>query len=123
MKPSILWLPYAANIVILVPVVWSMFMSGGTVGVFEGKVEDSPGLRLMVGSLWLAILIGSVAGFAAPRFFLPLLLVQIVYKAAWLIAFVLPFWRAGGWDAVPSGITAVFIAIVFVWPFFVWRAW
>ena len=123
MKPTILWLPYAANIVILVPVVWSMFASGGTDGVFEGKVEDSPGLRLLVGSLWLAILLGSVAGLFAPRFFLPILLVQVVYKGAWLVAFVLPLWRAGGWDAVPGGITTVFVAIVLLWPLVVWRAW
>ena len=120
MKPTVLWLAYAANVVILVPVVWSMFVSGGTQGVFEGKVADSPGLRLLVGSLWLAILLGSVAGFLAPRFFAPLLLVQVVYKATWLAAFVLPLAQREGWGAAPQGIATVFIAIVLAYPVIFW---
>ena len=120
---SLLWLPYAANIVILVPVVWSMLASGGTDGVFEGKVANSDGLRLLVGALWLAILVCSVAGLFAPLVMTPLLAVQVIYKATWLALFVLPVWRVGGWDAVPSGITTVFVGIVLVWPFLVWIAW
>ena len=123
MTPSILWLPYAANIIILVPVVWGMFLGGGVETVFEGKVVESEGLRLLVGSLWLAILLGSLAGLFAPRFMLPLLLVQIVYKSAWLLAFAMPLGMRTGWDAVPSGITIVFVGIVLTYPFFVWRAW
>ena len=120
MKPTVLWLAYAANVVILVPVVWSMFVSGGTQGVFEGKVADSPGVRLLVGSLWLAILLGSVAGFLAPRFFAPLLPVQVAYKATWLAAFVLPLAQREGWGAAPQGIATVFIAIVLAYPVIFW---
>ena len=120
MKPSILWLAYGANVLILVPVVWSMFASGGTQGVFEGRVEDSPGLRLLVGSLWLAILLASLAGFLAPRFFAPLLLVQIVYKSAWLAAFVAPLAVREGWEAAPQGIATVFGAIVVTYPVIFW---
>ena len=120
MKPSILWLAYAANVVVLVPVVWSMFASGGTQGVFEGKVADSPGLRLLVGSLWLAILLASVAGFLAPRFFAPLLLVQVVYKSAWLAAFVAPLTMREGWEAAPQGIAIAFAGIVATYPVIFW---
>ncbi|MEL6750624.1 MAG: hypothetical protein AAFO70_00920 [Pseudomonadota bacterium] len=123
MKPSLLWLPYAANIIILVPVVWNMFTGNGPVGVFEGKVEPSHGLTLLVGSLWLSILIGSIIGLFAPQTFAPLLLVQVIYKASWLAAFVWPLYQRGGWEAVPGGITVVFIGIVLVWPFFLWWAW
>ena len=116
-RPSILWLAYGANVAILVPVVWSMFVSGGTAGVFEGKVADSPGLRLLVGSLWFAILACSVAGFLAPMLFAPLLIVQIIYKATWLGAFVAPLAMREGWAAAPQGIATVFAAIVVAYPF------
>ena len=120
MKPSILWLAYAANVVILVPVAWSMFASGGTQGVFEGRVADSPGLRLLVGSIWLAMLLASVAGFLAPRFFAPVLLIQIAYKATWLGAFVVPLAMREGWGAAPHGIAVVFAGIVATYPVIFW---
>ena len=115
--PNLLRLAYLANILILVPVVWSMFFSGGTLGVFEGKVADSEGLRLMVGSLWLAILLGSVAGLAAPAIFAPLLLMQIVYKSTWLAAYVWPHRDDPG---IPMGISTVFLLIVVTYPALLW---
>ena len=114
---GLLRIAYAANILILVPVVWSMFFSGGTMGVFEGKVEDSEGLRFLVGSLWLAILLGSIAGLVYPLLFAPLLLVQVVYKATWLATWVWPHRDDPG---VPMGISAVFLGIVLVWPVLLW---
>ena len=122
MPPNLLWLPYGFNLFILVPVVWSMFMGSGVTGVFEGKVEESEGLRLLVGSLWFAIAVASLAGFFAPRFFLPVLMVQVIYKACWLLVFVAPLARSQGWEAVPYGITIVFIGIVVTYPFFIAKA-
>ncbi|MEO0547078.1 MAG: hypothetical protein AAF035_09025 [Pseudomonadota bacterium] len=119
-EPRILWLAYGANILILVPVCWAMIWGGGTTAVFENRVADSDGLRLLVASLWSAILIGSVAGLIWPAFFAPLLLVQIVYKSLWLILFVAPFWIRG--EPYPVGISAVFIAIVFTYPAILWAA-
>ena len=51
---------YAANLLILFPVCWSMFFGRGMTSVFEGKVAESDGLRLLVGSLWFTILTASV---------------------------------------------------------------
>ncbi len=114
---GLLRVAYAANILILVPVVWSMFFSGGTAGVFEGKVTDSEGLRLLVGSLWLAILLASVAGLAWPAIVAPLLMVQVIYKATWLATYVWPHRDDPG---IPVGISAVFLGIVLVWPVLLW---
>ena len=120
MNPHILWLPYIANILILAPVVPMLFFGAQGATLFGGDVENSEGLRLLVGSLWFAILVASVAGLFAPLFFRPVLMIQVVYKAAWLVAFVLPLWRSGG--AVPWGIAIIFAAIVAAWPFFVWAS-
>ncbi|MEM9221643.1 MAG: hypothetical protein AAGB11_04485 [Pseudomonadota bacterium] len=105
---------YAANIVILLPVVWSIFRGGD---VFDGKIETSAGLLKMTGAFWLAILVTSVAGLVWPRFFVPVLMVQVAYKSVWLATFVLPLAFAHGMAAVPWGVAGTFLAIVAIYPF------
>ncbi len=109
-----------ANILILVPICWNMFFGSGAGSVFEGKVAESAGLRLLVGSLWLAILVGSILGLFLPRFFAPIVLIQIFYKSLWLMVFVLPLVMAGKSDQVPWGISTTFILIVLTYPFLFW---
>ena len=121
MEPTtFLRLAYAANLFILVPVVPALAFGGGVASVFDGKVDESAGLRLLVASLWGAILVASAIGLIWPRPFWPVLLVQIVYKSAWLIVFVWPLWRAGGADVVPLGVAGTFVAIVGTYPFLLW---
>lgn len=113
-NPDILRIAYAANIFILVPVCWGMIAPTAAATVFQGAVAESAGLRLLVLSLWSAILAASICGLIAPAFFSPLLLVQIFYKALWLALFVWPAFRAGA--PVPWGVGGTFAAIVVVWP-------
>jgi hypothetical protein len=121
---GLLRLAYAANIIILVPVVWNMLSNrGGVTAVFEGSVEESPGLRIMVGSLWAAILVASTAGLVAPRLMAPILVVQVIYKATWLALFVWPLAQRTSWDAVPRGISLVFVCIVVSYPILLGVAW
>src|SRR4051812_3840407 len=57
-----LLLPYAFNILVLIPV-GLMTLFGGERGgrlVFQDKFPESAGIRTILGSLWTAILIGSV---------------------------------------------------------------
>ncbi|GAA0471235.1 hypothetical protein GCM10009096_10230 [Parasphingorhabdus litoris] len=117
---GLLRLAYVANILILVPICWNMFLGSGVASVFEGKVAESAGLRLLVGSLWLAILVGSAAGLLAPRFFAPIVLIQIFYKAMWLLMFIMPLVISGKSDQVPWGISTTFIVIVASYPFLFW---
>ena len=119
---GLLRLAYAANILILVPVCWGMFAGGGVASVFEGKVDESAGLRLLVGSLWFAILACSAAGLALPKLFAPVLVVQIIYKSLWLALFVAPLVIAGRSSDVPWGISASFIAIVATYPWLLWKS-
>lgn len=119
---GLLRVAYAANILILVPVCWGMFLGSGTAGVFQGQVAESQGLRLLVASLWSAILLASVAGLWSPAFFAPVILIQIVYKTLWLATFVLPLIVAGRMAEIPHGIAAIFAAIVVTYPFLFWKA-
>jgi hypothetical protein len=113
-SPDILKLAYAANIVILLPVVGNMFRGNGPGRVFEGTVAASHGLELLVGSLWASILVASALGLIRPALLAPLLGVQIFYKALWLGTFIVPRLRNG--TPIPTGISIVFAAIVLVYP-------
>jgi hypothetical protein len=118
--PGWLYVAYVFNILILMPVVYSMFFGAGVDNVFEGKVTESAGLRLMVGSMWFAILVASLAGLIWPSFFAPVLIIQVIYKSLWLVIFVVPLLRLG--QPVPVGISFVFATIVVSYPVFFWLA-
>ncbi|MGL4490290.1 MAG: hypothetical protein ACRCU5_12700 [Rhizobiaceae bacterium] len=117
---NLLKIAYGANVLILVPTVYNMLAGSGVANVFEDKVNESAGLRIMVGSLWAAILVASIAGLFWPRFFAPLLLIQVFYKTLWLALFVLPLAQVSGWSAVPIGISVTFLLIVLIYPFLFW---
>ena len=125
MLDTLLRAAYGLNILILAPVVGSLLlMAGGpTVAVFEGKVPESAGLRLLVASLWTAILVCSAFGLIAPRAFVGVLLLQVIYKSLYLGLFVVPQVRAQGWDAVPWGVSLSFLLIIVLWPALIFAAW
>lgn len=118
MFPSEKWLmvPFIANIVILVPVCWSLLFSGSPDTVFQGRVAESQGLRLLVASIYSAILAASILGLFYPAFFAPVILVQVFYKALWLLIFILPQHRRA--EAIPTAIAATFMLIIITYPVF-----
>jgi hypothetical protein len=117
---ALLRIAYVANIAILTPVCWSMFIGSGVAGVFGGVVENSDGLRLLVASIWLTILGASAVGLAQPQALRLLLLVQVAYKAIWLGSYIIPRIIAG--SPVPTGIATVFALIVLTYPVIYWAA-
>jgi hypothetical protein len=118
-----LWLriPFALNILILAPVCWAMFSNRGAHLIFQGAVASSPGLERLIGSVWLAILMASVIGLAAPRLLAPLLCIQIFYKLVWLSTHVAP--GLNRQQPHPTGIALTFLFIVLTWPVFLWLAY
>ncbi|MEM6555867.1 MAG: hypothetical protein AAF642_08340 [Pseudomonadota bacterium] len=116
-------LPYLLNILILVPVCWAMYSGTGRTAVFEGKVSWSDDLASLVAALWTAILVASLAGLVWPRLFVPLLLVQVIYKSLFLAIIIVPLARQGSLSAVPMGITVSFALIVLTYPWAIWMAW
>lgn len=111
-------LPYLFNIFILVPI-GSLTLLGGEWGgrlACQGKFPESEGYRTIVGSMWMAILIGSGLGLILPVPMSPLLLIQVIYKTLWLVVFVCPRLFAGRRDEVPWGISLTFFVIVLSYP-------
>jgi hypothetical protein len=117
--------PYLLNVIILVPVCMMMFFGNNkdTVQAFQATVVDSPGLRLLVGSLWFSILICSVLGLNEPKKFVPILLMQWIYKTVFIVSYIIPHYIRYGTRLLPTGITATFSAIILVWPYFIFLLW
>ena len=119
MKP--LLLPYIFNIIVLAPIAL-MTLFGGEPGgqlASQGKFPESAGFRTILGSIWTAILIGSVLGLVRPVPMSPLLLIQVIYKTLWLLVFVLPRLLGGRSQEVPWGISLTFLVIVMSYPCFI----
>jgi hypothetical protein len=115
---NVLLLPYVFNILVLIPV-GLLTLLGGSTGcrwVFQNKFPDSEGIRTILGSVWTAILVGSILGLFFPVQMSPLLLMQVIYKSLWLLVFVLPLLLKGRSSEVPWGIAVTFLGIVVSYP-------
>ena len=110
--------PYIFNIVVLVPIGLMTLLGGERGGQLacQGKFPESEGFRTILGSLWTAILIGSVLGLFFPVAMSALLLIQVIYKTLWLLVFVMPRLLKGKVSEVPFGIALVFLVIVLSYP-------
>jgi hypothetical protein len=115
---KLLLLPYVFNILVLVPVGLLTLFGGERGGriASQGKFPESEGFRTILGSLWTALLIGSVLGLFCPVPMSPLLLIQVIYKTLWLVVFVLPRLAGGRSGEVPWGVSLTFLVIVVSYP-------
>ncbi|MFN8554385.1 MAG: hypothetical protein U0103_23150 [Candidatus Obscuribacterales bacterium] len=119
--PDLLRIAYTANLIILGPVLVSMFSDGGNkqIRAFQNQVENSDGLRLLVASLWSSIFVLSIAGLFQPVTFVPILLLQVIYKLVYLLVYIVPTARQRGLKSIPQGLSLCFLAIVIIWPILV----
>ena len=110
--------PYIFNILVLIPVGLLTLLGGERGGQLacQNKFPESEGFRTILGSLWTAILIGSVLGLFFPVAMSALLLIQVIYISLWLLVFVMPRLLKGKVSEVPSGIALVFLVIVLSYP-------
>src|SRR5208337_3449332 len=113
-----LLLPYIFNILVLIPVGLTTLLGGAAGGrrVFQDKFPESAGIRTILGSLWTAILIGSVIGLFHPVSMAPFLLNQVNYNSLWLGVFVVPLLVRGRGGEVNWGIAGTFLFIVLTYP-------
>ena len=81
---------------------------------FGNAYQPTEVIRL-VGCLWLAIAILSIFGLWKPLTFVPVLLLQLIYKATWLLTVALPAFRDD--LPFPKTMALFFVAWVLVLPF------
>ena len=110
--------PYIFNIIVLIPVGLLTLLGGERGGQLacQKKFPESEGFRTILGSLWTAILLGSILGLVFPVQMSSLLLIQVIYKSLWLLVFVKPRLSKDKINEVPSGIALVFLVIVLSYP-------
>ena len=116
-----LFLPYIFNILVLIPIGLLTLLGGERGGQLacQKKFPESEGFRTILGSLWTAILLGSILGLVFPVQMSSLLLIQEIYKSLWLLVFVKPRLSKLEISEVPSGIALVFLVIVLSYPWFI----
>ena len=85
----------------------------------QGCFPESAGWRVLVGSLWTAIMVLSALGLRDPMRYSPVLLLQLIYKSLWLVVFALPLVRRRESHLIPRGIAISFVAIVVLWPWLI----
>lgn len=118
----LLRIAYSANILILLPVALATLLSArGAEAVIESKFSVETPYRILVGCLWSAILICSILGLFSPQRMVGVLILQVIYKALFLVIVILPLWQSKSIDAVPIGLSLSFAAIILVWPVILWK--
>jgi hypothetical protein len=74
-------------------------------------------------AFWAALSTLCALGLRYPLKMLPMLFMQLFYKAVWLLAVALPLWSAGQWSAGAAGMFKGFVAgavadlLVIPWPY------
>jgi hypothetical protein len=85
--------------------------------VFGHTWRSSPSFRV-IGSFWLAIAILSIFGLFDPYRFSPLLFLQLIYQALWLLCTFFPLFLGGGNKReMPLIMTVLFVIWVAFLPF------
>ncbi len=115
---TLLHLPYIFNIIVLIPIGLLTLLGGEKGGQLacQSKFPESEGFRTILGSLWTAILIGSVLGLFFPITMSALLLIQVIYKSLWLLVYAMPRMLKQGNNEVPWGIASTFLVIIMSYP-------
>jgi hypothetical protein len=74
--------------------------------------EGDPAVLGLYGSFSLAVALLSVLALRSPLKFLPLLLIQLVYKPIWLIVFALPIFLKGRFPMYVVIMSAVYASYI-----------
>ena len=113
-----LLLPYIFNIIVLIPIGFLTLLGGEKGGrlACQSKFSESEGFRTILGSLWTAILIGSVLGLFFPITMSALLLIQVIYKTIWLLVYAMPRMLKQRGNEVPWVISLTFLVIIVSYP-------
>ncbi len=91
--------------------------------LFSGTAEASARLGI-VDSFWLVIAVLSGIGLVYPRPMLGVLVIQLGYKALWLLVVILSALFSGRGQSVPGGVAVFFLVWVIILPFVIpWRVW
>lgn len=116
-------LVYIANVIVAgyIGITSLFFPKLSSATIFQNSYPTTDIIRL-VGCLWLAIAVLSLLGLWRPITFSPVLLLQLIYKASWLLIVAIPAIKHN--QTYPSGMAIFFLIWVLVLPFVIpWTEW
>ncbi len=103
---------YAYTLVMSGGIGLGMVLIPGTIqSVFRFPPQD-PVVLGLCGSVFLALGLVSILGFLSPLKFVPLLLIELIYKPVWLVAVALPLFLKGQFPFYVVFISAVLISFI-----------
>lgn len=114
---------YIANIIVAgyIGIVSLFFPKLSSATIFQNSYQATDLIRL-IGCLWLAIAVLSVCGLWRPITFSPVLLLQLIYKGAWLLVVAIPAIKNN--LNYPSGMAVFFLVWFLALPFIIpWTEW
>ncbi|MEM1358413.1 MAG: hypothetical protein AAGF89_09450 [Bacteroidota bacterium] len=109
---------YLANILVAgwISITSLFYPKAAVTSIFENTFAYSEAIRL-VGALWAAIFLLSIAGLFFPERMSVVLLFQFIYKGSWLLFVALPALLQQ--EPYPRGMASFFLIWVVVLPFFI----
>ena len=115
---SLLQVAYLLDIFVSVPVAFTTLIGNDRMArfLFKESLPDSDNFRIILGSLWAAVLLCCVMGIVFPVAMSPVLIFQIIYKALWLLFFAVPRWLSGRKKEVPKRIVVICVATILAFP-------
>jgi len=118
---TLLKIVYIANILVAgwISIASLFFPKIAVESVFTNAFEYSESIRL-VGALWFSIFILSIVGLVYPKEMSIVLILQLIYKASWLLVAALPAVLNG--SNYPRPMALFFLVWVLVLPFVIpWK--
>ena len=103
---------YVYTLIISGSVGLGMILLPGTVQSSFRYPPQDPVMFGLCGSLFLALGLVSILGLRSPLKFVPVLLLELVYKPVWIVAVALPLFLKGQFPFYVVFMTAVFITFI-----------
>lgn len=115
---SLLQVAYVLDILVSLPVALTTLTGYERLApvLFREGLPESDNFRIILGSLWMAVLLTCVAGLVFPVAMSPVLILQIIYKALWLLLFAAPRWLSGRKKEVPKRIVTICVLTLLAFP-------
>jgi hypothetical protein len=109
---SVLKLMYALTIVVAGAIGLLMILSPSTVNSLMAIPTDNPMIYGVAGSVFLASALLSILGLRSPLKFVPVLVIQLVYKTIWMVTVVLPAFINGSFPSWATPMVILFAVFI-----------
>lgn len=109
---GLLRLMYVLSIIVAGSIGLLMVLSPSSVNSLMAMPTDNPMVYGIAGSVFLAVALLSVLGLRSPLRFVPILLMELVYKTIWIVAVALPAYINGNFPSWAVATVVIFLVFI-----------